>query len=65
MLKMFIIGMFSIEHWTEVEFSKVAKKIVDKVYIVNEGAIFYEGDPILAAEDEKIRKFYLGSNFQL
>ena len=40
-------------------------KIVDKVYIVNEGAIFYEGDPISAANDEKIKKFYLGSNFQL
>ena len=40
-------------------------KIVDKVYIVNEGAIFYEGDPISAVNDEKIKKFYLGSNFQL
>ena len=40
-------------------------KIVDKVYIVNEGAIFYEGDPLSAAKDEKIKKFYLGSNFQL
>ena len=40
-------------------------KIVDKVYIVNEGAIFYEGDPLSAAKDEKIIKFYLGSNFQL
>ena len=40
-------------------------KIVDKVYIVNEGAIFYEGDPISASKDEKIKKFYLGSNFQL
>ena len=40
-------------------------KIVDKVYIVNEGAIFYEGDPISAVKDEKIKKFYLGSNFQL
>ena len=40
-------------------------KIVDKVYIVNEGAIFYEGDPISAIKDEKIKKFYLGSNFQL
>ena len=39
--------------------------IVDKVYIVNEGAIFYEGDPISAANDEKIKKFYLGSNFKL
>ena len=34
-------------------------KIVDKVYIVNEGAIFYEGDPISAVNDEKIKKFYL------
>ena len=40
-------------------------KIVDKVYIVNEGAIFYEGDPISAVNDEKIKKFYLGSNFRL
>ena len=40
-------------------------KIVDKVYIVNEGAIFYEGDPVSAVKDEKIKKFYLGSNFQL
>ena len=40
-------------------------KIVDKVYIVNEGAIFYEGDPISAVKDEKIKKLYLGSNFQL
>ena len=40
-------------------------KIVDKVYIVNEGAIFFEGDPISAVKDEKIKKFYLGSNFQL
>ena len=40
-------------------------KIVDKVYIVNEGAIFYEGDPKSAANDEKIKKFYLGSSFIL
>ncbi len=40
-------------------------KIVDKVYIVNEGAIFYEGHPISAVNDEKIKKFYLGSNFKL
>ncbi len=40
-------------------------KIVDKVYIVNEGAIFYEGNPISAVNDEKIKKFYLGSNFKL
>ncbi len=40
-------------------------KIVDKVYIVNEGALFFEGNPVDAIEDEKIKKFYLGSDFQL
>ncbi len=40
-------------------------KIVDKVYIVNEGSIFYEGVPEEAIKDEKIKKFYLGSNFKL
>ena len=40
-------------------------KIVDRVYIVNEGAIFFEGEQNSAIKDEKIKKFYLGSNFQL
>ncbi len=40
-------------------------KIVDKVYIVNEGAIFFEGNPEDAVKDEKIKKFYLGSQFKL
>tara|TARA_B100000029_G_scaffold153785_2_gene149061 strand:+ start:7140 stop:7892 length:753 start_codon:yes stop_codon:yes gene_type:complete len=40
-------------------------KIVDKVYIVNEGAIFYEGSPHEAIHNEKIKKFYLGRNFTL
>ena len=40
-------------------------KIVDKVYIVNEGAIFFEGNPQDAIQDEKIKKFYLGSEFKL
>ncbi len=40
-------------------------KIVDKVYIVNEGAIFFEGNPKNAVEDEKIKKFYLGKEFKL
>ena len=39
--------------------------IVDKVYIVNEGAIFYEGDPENAVNDKKIKKFYLGTDFKL
>ena len=40
-------------------------KIIDKVYIVNEGAIFFEGNPREAINDEKIKKFYLGSNFSI
>ncbi len=40
-------------------------KIVDKVYILNEGAIFYEGNPKDAIKNEKIKKFYLGKNFSL
>ena len=40
-------------------------KIVDKVYIVNEGAIFYSGDPLSAVNDERIKKFYLGTSFKL
>ena len=40
-------------------------KIVDKVYIVNEGSIFFEGLPTDAINDQKIRKFYLGSEFNL
>ncbi len=40
-------------------------RIVDKVYIVNEGAIFFEGDPEDAVNDEKIKKFYLGSDFKI
>ena len=40
-------------------------KIVDKVYIVNEGTIFFQGLPEDAISNEKIRKFYLGSNFNL
>ena len=40
-------------------------KIVDKVYIVNEGTIFFQGLPEDAVNNEKIRKFYLGSNFNL
>ena len=40
-------------------------KIVDRVYIVNEGAIFFEGNPNDAINNEKIKKFYLGSRFTL
>jgi len=40
-------------------------KIVDKVYIVNEGAVFFEGNPKDAVNNEKIKNFYLGSNFSI
>ncbi len=40
-------------------------KIVDKVYIVNEGSIYFEGDPIQAVSNENIKKFYLGSEFKI
>ena len=40
-------------------------KIVDKVYIVNEGTIFFQGLPHDAINDKKIRNFYLGSDFNI
>tara|TARA_X000000368_G_scaffold384042_1_gene342351 strand:+ start:575 stop:1318 length:744 start_codon:yes stop_codon:yes gene_type:complete len=40
-------------------------KIVDKVYIVNEGTIYFEGSPNDAVSNEKIKKFYLGSEFKI
>ena len=40
-------------------------KIVDKVYIVNEGMIFFNGNPNEAISDDRIKKFYLGSDFSI
>ncbi len=40
-------------------------KIIDKVYIVNEGSIYFEGSPDEAVRNENIKKFYLGSDFKL
>ena len=40
-------------------------KIVDKVYIVNEGMIFFSGNPNEAISDDRIKKFYLGSDFSI
>ena len=40
-------------------------KIVDKVYIVNEGMIFFSGNPDEAISDDRIKKFYLGSDFSI
>ena len=40
-------------------------KIVDRVNIVKEGSMFFEGKPIDAINDSKIKKFYLGTNFSI
>ena len=40
-------------------------KIIDKVYIVNEGGIYFEGSPDEAIKNENIKKFYLGSEFKI
>ena len=40
-------------------------KIIDKVYIVNEGGIYFEGRPDEAVNNENIKKFYLGSDFKI
>jgi lipopolysaccharide export system ATP-binding protein len=40
-------------------------KITDKVYIVNEGSIYFKGSPDEAVRNENIKKFYLGSNFKI
>ena len=40
-------------------------KIVDRVYIVIEGAIYFDGKPQEAINDKKIKKFYLGDNFSI
>jgi lipopolysaccharide export system ATP-binding protein len=40
-------------------------KIIDKVYIVNEGGVYFEGSPDEAVKNENIKKFYLGSDFKI
>ena len=40
-------------------------KIIDKVYIVNEGSMYFEGSPDEAVKNENIKKFYLGSDFSI
>ena len=58
-------GTFDPITFGHIDVVKRSLKIVDKVYIVNEGAIFFEGDPKNAINNEKIKKFYLGSDFSL
>jgi lipopolysaccharide export system ATP-binding protein len=40
-------------------------RITDRAYIVNEGVIFRSGTPESLAEDEEVRRVYLGSDFRL
>jgi lipopolysaccharide export system ATP-binding protein len=40
-------------------------RITDRAYIVNEGTIFRSGTPEGLAEDEEVRRVYLGSDFRL
>jgi lipopolysaccharide export system ATP-binding protein len=40
-------------------------KIIDKVYIVNEGGVYFEGSPDEAVKNDNIKKFYLGSDFKI
>ncbi len=40
-------------------------RITDRAYIVNEGTIFRSGTPDFLAEDEEVRRVYLGSDFRL
>jgi lipopolysaccharide export system ATP-binding protein len=40
-------------------------RITDRAYIVNEGTIFRSGTPERLADDEEVRRVYLGSDFRL
>ncbi len=40
-------------------------RVTDRAYIINEGKIFRAGSPRQLAEDEEVRRLYLGENFQL
>lgn len=39
--------------------------IVDRVYIISEGRILAEGEPVKVVEREEVRKTYLGEDFRL
>jgi lipopolysaccharide export system ATP-binding protein len=40
-------------------------RITDRAYIVNDGVIFRSGTPDLLADDEEVRRVYLGTDFRL
>ena len=40
-------------------------RITDRAYIVHDGVIFKSGTPLSLAEDEDVKKIYLGADFRL
>jgi lipopolysaccharide export system ATP-binding protein len=40
-------------------------RITDRAYIVTDGAIFRNGTPTALAEDDEVRRIYLGTDFRL
>jgi lipopolysaccharide export system ATP-binding protein len=40
-------------------------KITDRAYIVHDGALFRSGTPQELAEDEDVKRIYLGADFRL
>jgi lipopolysaccharide export system ATP-binding protein len=40
-------------------------KITDRAYIVTDGVIFRQGTPAALADDEEVRRIYLGTDFRL
>ena len=60
-----ISSYFTIKNFPKNSMIVLEEEYGDTVYIVNEGAIFFEGNPEKAIKNEKIKKFYLGSNFSI
>ena len=40
-------------------------RITDRAYIVHDGVIFKSGTPVSLAEDEEVKRIYLGTDFRL
>ncbi len=40
-------------------------RIIDRAYIVHDGAVFRSGTPVDLARDEDVRRIYLGTDFRL
>ena len=40
-------------------------RITDRAYIVHNGGIFHSGTPDVLANDEEVRRIYLGTEFRL